>query len=313
MLRGGEIMATDGLAAWRLEGPLTPADRTRIVNHPVFARAAYRLAENMLSLRHHSRALNGMFKDAGHYVAAMMAIHLHASGGLTMKRLRDFCASSGYLSPGRARALLIYMQYLRYVDILPIRRDQMAQYMPTQQFIEAWRLHLRLALEAAALIEPGIHRLLARFDDNRLFDAFAGFHCQALIAAVTDDTNRALTLERIFLHRLGGHYVLHALILGGVDRAPIEHSAFPPSLPNRLSVAALSRAFGVSRLHISRVLDDAEAAGLLARLGDGSLHFREEAREELVTNYASQLVCLLAAAAAAMALSPVDEMKEAAA
>lgn len=303
MVRQGNGQSEQDLGQWRLDGPISDTSRARLLAHPAFADSANQLVINMLSLRQPGPVAAGMFRDAGHYVAGMLAIYLHASGGLTMQRLRAFCASTSYLSPGRARAMLIHMQYLGFVELLPTpRRGQSARYLPTARFQTSWRHHLRLALEAAMLIAPDIHDLLDRFDEASIFERFATLHCEALMQAAAIDSNHPVEVERIFLHRLAGSFILCWLI-GSDDiegqRAGI--STFPPGKPVFLSAAGLARSCRVSRLHVSRMLDDAEAAGLIARGADGAITLLEPATTELIRHYASQLLCLLGAAAGTMA------------
>lgn len=292
------------LSQWRLDGPIDASAHARMMAHPAFAEAANRLVINMLALRRPGPGGEGMFRDAGHYVAGMLAIYLHASGGLTMQRLRAYCASTKFLSPGRARAMLIYMQYLGFVELLPTpRRGASARYLPTARFVTSWRHHLRLALEAAAVIAPGILDLLDRFDQVAIFERFATLHCEALMQAATVASNHAVGLERIFLNRLAGADILNHLI-GSPEAAERDAGAlrsFPPGLPVLLSAAGLARICRVSRLHVSRMLDDAEAAGMIVRGADGTIVLGAAAIPEFRMHYASQLLCLLDAAAGTVA------------
>ena len=43
---------------------------------------------------------------------------------------------------------------------------------------------------------------------------------------------------------------------------------FPPRQPVTISISALARHFGVSRVHVRKLLNDAAAAGYIARSGD---------------------------------------------
>jgi hypothetical protein len=54
------------------------------------------------------RAIDGILKDAGRNAAAKCLAYLHVTGGLTLPRLQALCASIGFISPGRVRALLLY-------------------------------------------------------------------------------------------------------------------------------------------------------------------------------------------------------------
>jgi hypothetical protein len=78
----------------------TPAIRTRRALSPTQCEA--------------DRLLDGVLKDAGRNVAAKCLAYLHVTGGLTLPRLKALCASTGLVSSGRARMLLIYLQHLGY-------------------------------------------------------------------------------------------------------------------------------------------------------------------------------------------------------
>ena len=83
--------------------------------HPRFAEAARAMSGNLLVQAERDSAYDGLHKDAGRFLAGCWAMSLHLSGGLTLPRLKAFCAQSGFISPSRARALLLYLCFLRYV------------------------------------------------------------------------------------------------------------------------------------------------------------------------------------------------------
>ena len=57
-----------------------------VASHAAFPQAVRALASNMLALAERDHTLDGVFKDAGRYIAAMCAFHLHASGGPARRR-----------------------------------------------------------------------------------------------------------------------------------------------------------------------------------------------------------------------------------
>jgi DNA-binding IclR family transcriptional regulator len=277
------------LAAWDAPGGL-PKDRIdRVAAHPRFSDSVRTLAANMQAAAADDRALDGVFKDAGRYLAAMWAIYLHVSGGLTLPRLKAICAQTGFLSPGRARALLAYMRYLGYVELLPVgKRGEPARYRPTPRFIESWRAHLRAALEAAQVIEPGARVVLDVFDRTEVFEAFARLQCEGLLEAAREGDRTAPVLEA-FVNRHAGHQIVSAMIVA----APV----FPPAEPIKLSLAATARRYGVSRNHVRRMFAEAEQRGMLTLDKDGTVVFLDAGRRGLEFHYAFQLVRLLIAAA----------------
>src|SRR4051812_46615382 len=101
-----------GLAWWEAADLDPMAALAVLMAHPALGRAVKVLARNMLNVAARDRVLDSLFKDAGRYVAAMWALYLHDTGGLTLARLKEVCARSGLLSPGRARALLLFLEHL---------------------------------------------------------------------------------------------------------------------------------------------------------------------------------------------------------
>ena len=66
----------------------------------------------------------------------------------------------------------------------------------------------------------------------------------------------------LFVDRNAGVLIAYSLLLSG-ERG----DAFPPQRPVRLSISAAARRFGVSRVHVRKLLRDAEEQGYLARIG----------------------------------------------
>jgi CRP-like cAMP-binding protein len=66
----------------------------------------------------------------------------------------------------------------------------------------------------------------------------------------------------LFADRNAGVLIAYSLLLAG-ERG----DAFPPQRPVRLSISAAARRFGVSRVHVRKLLRDAEDEGYLARTG----------------------------------------------
>jgi hypothetical protein len=244
----------------------------------------------MLSVSAAEKGLDGLFKDAGRYVAALCAVHLHVSGGLTLPKLKALCAAFGLLSPGRARAILLYLRFLGYVE--PVARaagGEPARYVLTSTFEAAWRGHLRAALSAAVLLEPAMKDVLDRLDEPDIFATFCRRHCECLMAeARLADLDGAFV--RLFMHRHAGVQIAWLLLSA-------EGPDFPSRRPQSISVAAVAKRFQVSRMHVSRMLLDAKHEGVLEATTDGAIAFTPEAREQIRMLYVAQLVQLLVAAA----------------
>jgi hypothetical protein len=283
----------DGLAKW-----LTPshgdlaAQVAALAAHPRYPDAARALAANMLAVGETDKALDGIFKDAGRYVATMWAIYLHTAGGLTLPRLKEVCALSGYLSPGRARALLLYLRHLGYFEpVTEGTRGAPARYAPTGAFVAAWGAHLGAALDAAAIVEPAVAAVRNRLHEPVVFECLARVQGEGLLATA-QNADQTEPFNRIFLHRYAGLQILFTLLMAG------DASTFPPAGPIPFSTTATARRFGVSRIHIKRLLAEAQQEDLVQCREDGSVVLSEVARATIVFLYATQIFQLIASAAA---------------
>lgn len=282
------------ISTWRVDEGETDLHAPRVRAHPLFAKAGRTLAANSLAAGDSGKALSGIMKDAGRYVAAMWAIYLHVSGGLTLPRLKEICAASGFLSPGRARAMLLYMRYLGYVVPAADRaRGEPQRYVPTANFRESWRDHLRFAMQAACILEPAVQTVVDRLHEEEMFERIARLQAEGLLS-LSRARDRETTHIRIFLHRHAGIQIMSTLLT-------TTGEAFPPEGAIPFSIAAAAQRFGVSRIHIRRMFNDAVREGFFSQASDGVVMMTEKAREELRTSYAMQFAQLLASAAAALA------------
>jgi hypothetical protein len=267
-----------------------------MISLPGFPEAARALAGRMLEAAERDRELADIFKDAGRYVAALWAVHLHLSGGLTLPRLKEVCDSSGLLSRGRARTLLQFLRHLGYLD--PASGGSgAARYVPTGPFLAAWTSHLRVALGAASLVEPAASLVLDRLHEPEVLESFARLHGGGLLQSARGKDQSAPYI-RIFLHRLAGTQIVWILLSAGAE------TVFPPAEPVAVPVAATARRFGVSRIHVRRMLDDAAREGLVRLDPGGAVALTEPTGDYIRFLYAGQLVQLLAAAAGTVTARP---------
>jgi hypothetical protein len=276
------------LMRWNAKGGQPPEAFARLQNDPDFPHALRALARNMIEAGERDKALDGIFKDAGRYVAAMCAAYLHASGGLTLPRLKELCASLGILSMGRARALLLYLRYLNYVRPLPQTHGEPQIYVPTDAFVQTWRGHMRAALGSIQIFEPAVEDLIGALDDTDVLNHFSKLHSDNLFASARS-TDQNMAFFRVFMQRYAGSQIVWMILLADKD--------CPPSGPVAFSVSAAARKFNVSRMHIKRLLNDAEREGLIRLEGGGTLALTAKGHEQLVFVYSSQFLCLLDAAA----------------
>ena len=250
---------------WKLEPGIPEAALETVLAHPRLPAAVAALASGMLQVSAQNRALDGIFKDTGRYVTAALVVYLHMLGELTLPKLKAYCMASGFLSPGRARALLAYLRYLNFIaqpEDAPGRGP--TRYAATEMLMTAWRLHLRAALGAACVLEPAARVVAERLDEPEIFTLFGRLHIAGLLTRGSAEATLDATFLRVIMHRHAGNQLLWSLMA-------TTTTAFPPQEPIPLSVAGTARRFGVSRIHVQRMLDDAVETGLIRRTEAGAI------------------------------------------
>lgn len=280
----------DGLERWRIPaGSRGEEQFDALLAHPQFAAAARQLGRNMLALAGADRALDGIVKDAGRFAATGLAMYLHASGGLTLGRLKDVCAETGVASPGRARAVLLFLRFLRYIE--PAGEGARAgRYVPTRALTEAWRAIGRALFGAAELCEPALAVLTARLDETVVVETLARIEGEMALGLFREGRGDN-ALWRVFLNRYAGTQILHALMLSAGEDGP-----YPPEAEIGYSLSRLAREFHVSRPHVARLLKAAEQEGLVTLCDDKRLRFTSAGREAIRTMLALRLASAILAA-----------------
>ncbi|MBA2934321.1 hypothetical protein HZF05_09445 [Sphingomonas sp. CGMCC 1.13654] len=225
--------------------------------------------------------LDAVFKDAGHYVAAMSAAYLHASGGLTIPLLKQICAGSGFMSPNRARAIVDFLLHIGYLE--PPSDDPVTgAYRPTDRFLRAWCIHLQAALDAASSLIPDLAILCERLTDPEIFATFLTIQASRL-HALSRMPDPFPGLRSAFLHPNAGSQILWALALAGTD------DAFEPVGTFAVPLRHLAQQFGVTDLHVRRLIDKAGDESFLVYHGQGRHSFTTEGFAVVRFHFASQL------------------------
>jgi hypothetical protein len=287
---------TLGLGAWDCDLPIAEAEYARMKAHPGLDEALRVLNDASLPALAADRTLLGIFKDGGRYVSAMWAIYLHVCGGLTLQSLKTLCAQSGLLSPGRARAMLLYMRYLGYVE--PAREGRgTVRYIPTPRFKTAWTIHMRTVLEAVCVLEPEARAVVDRLDDPDIFAAVVRTQGESLFLGARGH-NFDTPLFRVFTNRHAGGLILRELLAGGGDASD---GAYPPHMATLAPAADLARRYQVSRIQVRRIVTAAEKEGLIHPGPDALWQLTDGFRAEVRSNHAMQLRHLMLSAARARA------------
>jgi hypothetical protein len=247
-----------------------------LTNHPRFPEAARVLATKMIGHAEKDPAFDGVHKDAGRFIAGCWAVSLHASGGLSLPRLKAICASSGVMSPGRARAILQFLLFLRYIEPLaPKGQGTTVHYAPTAAMLDGWGTVVRLGLEAARIVEPAIDLVLARLDDPAVLTDFMGHLGSGFLPAVTDQPFPEFL--RVFVYPHAGMQLIDLLVM-----STDTDDELPARRPIAISINATAQRLRVSRAHIRRLLDRAETEGLLTRQKrDGTILLTDTVRSTI--------------------------------
>jgi hypothetical protein len=241
------------------------AEVARLREHPQFVPACRQAVASTLALYDGNRLINLLLGDRGRSAISFFCLYLHAlrdSGdarsGLTLTRLKAICADQNVASPGRIEAFAVLMRVLGFLQKSPGDNDRrVRQLIPTERMFAAYRTRWTGFIDALAIVQPQAVRLHQDFNDPAFLRGFlrsSGDRFLAGFRPIADPRARAL-----FGDRNAGLVIAGSLLMaGGADD-------FPPRHPLSLSISALARQFGVSRVHVRKLLRDAAQAGFIAR------------------------------------------------
>lgn len=261
--RGRGLPPRRGVAElMRGDGPLAPTRRAALRSHPRFADAVRRAAKRLVDQHEGNRLLNLIVNDRGRMMVGILALDLHFhrdsdGAGLTPGRLRRVCTDTRTCSPARASALLTLMRLGDFVRPATVARDRRRrELVPTEKLIDSLRERWRCNLECAAPVLPDAGQALAALDSTAFFAAMVRETCAHYYAGFR--LLEQIPELRLFCERSGGMFVLLALLAA-------EEAGGARDVPIKVSVSQLARRIGTSRTHVIKLLNDAAAAGQLAR------------------------------------------------
>ncbi|MDQ0464568.1 DNA-binding MarR family transcriptional regulator [Caulobacter ginsengisoli] len=244
---------------------------------PGLVEAGRRSAASWLPRPGDTKMVAATLRDLGRMVSGVWAIYLDASpGGLTLARLAKLLEGTRLSSPGRARALLIYMQFLGYVQ--PARREadrRERHYTITPALFEAFHERYRRDLATVADLDPLIAEILRRIEEPGVFRAFVRVHGDFLAAGFKTWRPEGPSLD-IFSERFSGMVVLSLILFSGVER-----DSFPPRQPAPINVARLSRDAGISRAQVRQLLKAGEKAGFFDLRTEGVVVLTQQLYDNL--------------------------------
>ena len=262
-----------------------------LLMHPRFAEAARAMAGNMRAQAEIDPAFDALQKDAGRFVASCWAMSLHRAGGLTLPRLKETCARAGIMSPGRARSLIQFFLFLRYIEAQPAtERGAPIRYAPTQAMLDSRSTMVRIGLEAVHMIEPAVSVVLSRLDDPDIVARFMGHLGDSYLPSIIGK-QPYLQFMDAFIEPHAGVALIDLIVQAG------EGDEFPSARPITISINATAQRLRVSRAHIRRLLDRGHERGMLTRRDDGAILLGESLRATIRYFAALRLYGFLACAA----------------
>ena len=227
--------------------------------------------------------------------------HPHAAG-LTVNRFCDHLTLRGDMSRGRARAIFLFMRHSGMLARVGAQeRGKPVRYRPTERMTALLRERMSAALGALGRVSPAGAEALARLQDP----VFITHLVAAARQSVVDGTRPLYGIPALvpFLRRDGGEYVAMHLYLAHLGAVAAARAAGGPVRPFPFNITRTAAATHVSRPHVSALMREAAAAGLIVREGD--LVCLQPAFEEGVLDGLAATFALLASVAAdALASAP---------
>jgi DNA-binding MarR family transcriptional regulator len=231
-----------------------------------FADAARAFVTGVAELYEGNRLLNTLVNDRGRFVMGFAALYMHYHGdprdpgaALTASRIKEFCVEQNICSPGRAEAMLMLMRLFGYLEPSPSTTDRRLRILvATERLIESFHQRWERMFGALALVLPEGRAALPLVRQDSFSRAFVGQAFRQFKAGFRFlDYAPDLSL---FADRNSGLMIVFSLFT-----AEGPHGGFPPERPVSVSISSLARRFGVSRVHVRKLLRDAEMANLIAR------------------------------------------------
>lgn len=248
---------------------------TQLRTHPAFRAAMRQSMRSSIELHRGGRLLGWILGDRARAAFGHALMYLDATydpadprSGLTPGRTRELCTELGLCSANRAVAILALMQVSGYVAPAESTGDgRVRRLVPTEKLQSLQRARIAGQIEALSVAIPEVRPALERLGDpafeRMMVLGFAGFFLNGVRVLQHAEP------IRLFADRSTGVVLLFDLLLQGWER---------PDDEIELSIADLSRRYGVSRVHINRLLRDAEAKGSVERTGN-SLYLTRTCRD----------------------------------
>jgi hypothetical protein len=265
---------------------------------PRFPEAVRATTAAFVELYQGNRLLNTLLNDRGRMVISYLALVLHYSyrpddplSGLTVSRVKEFCTEQKLCSGGRAEAILMVMRLFSYLEQAPSSTDRrVRRLIPTERLIGQLRERWQRLFAAMAMVMPEGAQGLAALERPEFTPAFVRRLADYFRGGVRL-VDHSPGLER-FVDRNAGMIVLMSLLLSGE-----AGDTFPPARPVPVSISALSKRFGVSRVHVRKLLRDVAALGwtVPTNADDGRVILQRPLHQAMM-NFVAMAFLLLASA-----------------
>ena len=253
-------------AAWRYCGP---EGYEAYLRHPACGAQARATLNNWLVIPQRGSSLQGSIRDIAHWVAAEKAMVLAAQPeGLTAATLTRLLRKLKLASRGRARATLIYLQYLRLIEPIPeMGPAGERRYRPTLALQAFMNGRFRRDLEEMVPIEPLAGRLLARWEEPGIFERFMAAGEALTLAAIHHKPDQTISLDALTQRYAG------MTLIGQILLTDDPGEVWPPRGPVRLNVMDLARRSGAPRHQVNHLIKLARQEGFLIPQADGATAF----------------------------------------
>lgn len=240
-----------------LSSPFSPEAFARLRNSPAFRAVVEQHAQaNLASYAGLSISERWLMSDLGRSSLTGAAVILDAFGTLTRSSLAAAAAAHRTCSQGRVRAYVRRAVANGFLTIEAADEDGKEAVRVTGRLMAVADRFTAATLRSASRLAPGIQPAVERYADPSFRRSFLR-HTGLLSASRPDIFSGPDMPIVLFLGRDGGMRMLEDLIC----RQDPEREAMLGEVA--LSRSALARSSLVSRTHVTRLLSDGTASGLL--------------------------------------------------
>jgi hypothetical protein len=207
--------------------------------------------------------LRYLSKDRGGFMLAFLMMGLQgASPEISLNGLKMLCQAAGFASPGRVGAFVGYLMQRKIVTEVETAGRGAVLHLGAP-FADLFRSHLRSDIMALEAMSPSVLEASALLEGDGVFEG--SLWVCTLNALITRPPSAYSAILELPGQRSAGIQILWDLILSGTREHPDR------LIETSVSIAAIARRFEVSRPHVTKLLDDCAATGLVEWIGPGRM------------------------------------------